>query len=84
MNLEEFETISANMCVTEISNELSKLNCEQTDESDVSLPDPSSFVTVIEVNGLKSTATTQTQTPPKYDKVAVGFSFLMTLFQDSS
>ncbi|KAJ3661253.1 hypothetical protein Zmor_005657 [Zophobas morio] len=65
MNLEEFETISANMCVTEISNELSKLNCEQTDESDVSLPDPSSFVTVIEVNGLKSTATTQTQTPPK-------------------
>ncbi|RZC39306.1 active breakpoint cluster region-related protein [Asbolus verrucosus] len=63
LNLEEFETFSANMCVTEISNELSKLTTEQTDDSDVSIPDPSSFVTVIEVNGLKSTSTPQT--PPK-------------------
>jgi hypothetical protein len=63
INLEEFETFSANMCVTELSNELSKLNSEQTEESDVSIPDPSSFVTVIEVNGQKSLTTTQT--PPK-------------------
>lgn len=57
------------MCVTELSNELSKLNNDQTEEPDLSLTDPSSFVTVIEVNGLnKTTATTQTQTPPKYNQ----------------
>lgn len=49
------------MCVTEISNELSKLNSEQTEEADLSA-DPSSFVTVIEVNGLKPAPP---QAPPK-------------------
>ncbi|EFA00987.1 active breakpoint cluster region-related protein [Tribolium castaneum] len=63
LSLEEFETFSANMCVTEISNVLSKLNSEQSEDVDLSMPDPSSFVTVIEVNGLKPSASTQT--PPK-------------------
>lgn len=54
------------MCVTEICNELSKLHTtKQTLEADTS--DPSSFVTVIAVNGLKSTTQCSTQTPPKYN-----------------
>lgn len=61
--MEEAETFSANLCVTELSNELSKLATEQTDESEVSAPDPSSFITVIEVNGQKSSTTSRT--PPK-------------------
>ncbi|CAH1185275.1 unnamed protein product [Phyllotreta striolata] len=69
LNVEENENISANMCVNEISKQLITTpdvpeKYEPTAPPD---PDPGTFVTVIEVNGLKQN-TSPVKIPPKVPK----------------
>ncbi|KAG5885216.1 hypothetical protein JTB14_012238 [Gonioctena quinquepunctata] len=60
-NVEETETLSANMCVNEISKQLIPTDSpEKFEPSAPTEQDPAAFVTVIEVNGLKPV-----KTPPK-------------------
>ncbi|KAK5640428.1 hypothetical protein RI129_011239 [Pyrocoelia pectoralis] len=53
-----FDSCTVNQCVSELSARLSEINCieslSQSDDAASPSIDPSSFVTVIEVNGLKS------------------------------
>ncbi|XP_056633946.1 active breakpoint cluster region-related protein [Diorhabda sublineata] len=65
LNVEEPENISANMCVNELSKQL--VNNEVPEKYEPTAPpdpDPGTFVTVIEVNGLKQN-TSPVKIPPK-------------------
>ncbi|XP_018577820.1 active breakpoint cluster region-related protein [Anoplophora glabripennis] len=65
LNSEETESFSANMCVSEISKQLMKSSCD-AEKIEPSAPDPDpTFVTVIEVNGLKQGNSPTVKTPPK-------------------
>nr|CAH7760412.1 unnamed protein product [Callosobruchus chinensis] len=65
LNVEDTENFSANMCVNEISKQLTPADPEKFEPSAPPDPDPATFVTVIEVNGLKQTNVSSTKTPPK-------------------
>lgn len=65
LNSEETESFSANMCVSEISKQLIKSSSD-VEKIEPSAPDPDpTFVTVIEVNGLKQANSSPVKTPPK-------------------
>ncbi|CAH1155600.1 unnamed protein product [Phaedon cochleariae] len=67
LNIEETETFSANMCVNEISKQVTSNEVLEKHEPPAlapNEPDPGTFVTVIEVNGLKQNNVTPLKTPP--------------------
>lgn len=67
--MEETEAFSANRCVNELSKHKtvgSPSDVSEKYEPTAPLdPDPGTFVTVIEVNGLKQSNTTPVKIPPK-------------------
>ncbi|KAJ8972782.1 hypothetical protein NQ317_009235 [Molorchus minor] len=66
-NTEETESFSANLCVNEISQQLNKSQNTSAEKFEPSAPDPDpgTFVTVIEVNGLKQGSEPIQKKPPK-------------------
>nr|XP_023012367.1 active breakpoint cluster region-related protein [Leptinotarsa decemlineata] len=66
LNVEETETLSANMCVNEISKQMiPKDSHERYEPTAPPDQDPGTFVTVIEVNGVKQGNISPVKTPPK-------------------
>lgn len=61
---DEPEVLSANMCINEISNQLTQSLIEEKVEKTEPEPD-STFVTVIEVNGLKQANASPQKNPPE-------------------
>lgn len=67
LNVEETEAFSANRCVNEITKPktpTSPSDIQEKFEPTAPEPDPGTFVTVIEVNGLKQGNTTPVKSPP--------------------
>lgn len=65
LNVEETEHYSANLCVNEISQQLTPTDLDRFEPSAPPDPDPGTFVTVIEVNGLKQGNISPIKIPPK-------------------
>ncbi|CAH0546403.1 unnamed protein product [Brassicogethes aeneus] len=66
LNNDETEVFSANMCVNEISNQMTTSYAEKPIEPTTPEADSGTFVTVIEVNGLKQQSTASpVKLPPK-------------------